>query len=213
MISLCASADGIGPLRSSKERLQEELAARDAVIEALTRQMELLQRQREKKKRSRDEGKPRKQSLIQSIARRFSLHQYLKSGRERCVEDTNVWSATDSNYNVVVIDKTAENKTEQIPRTKSVTAIDNLLYSSHSIWNLSSSSTNLLLYEQEEYTLEDILSGKSKGSIRLDNEGCMLVYGCPKELVHLLDADYVAERERRWLLRHDFIDSLTGEQV
>lgn len=205
MISVCASAEAVSTFRSSKERLQEELAARDAVIETLTRQMEMLQKKKEK-----SGTKKRKSSFIDSIARRFSFHQRKESTLETCKSEYKL--EHDPYYDVTIVDHVHDGDQKSIPRSKSVSElrkprpIDHL-YNSCSIWNLSSSSCSMLLCDDVEYSLDDIFSGKSRGSINLDNEGCLLVYGCPKELVPLLDADFVAERERRWLLRYDFIEA------
>jgi hypothetical protein len=213
MLSLCASAENIGRTlhRSSKERLQSELAARDAIIEALRRQMEFLQTLENKRHK-----KKRKYSLIQSISRRFSLFNTKSKddGNDKEYECSIVVEPDIGNGDKMhaKIDNECDDLREK-PKAKScseLSGINNaLLYASVSLWHLQTSTSTLMPFNEEpEYTYEEFLSAQSHGSTNLDNEGCLLVYGCPKELVSLLKPDIVGDRQRRWMLRSEYIEAI-----
>jgi hypothetical protein len=127
-----------------------------------------------------------------------------------------------------------EEEEEEKPRAKScaeLAGINNAIYASASLWDLQGSASTSVLFSynaaaaaacnnyndnnnnicncnEPEYTYEQILSAQSDGSTNLDNEGCLLVYGCPKDLVPLLKPDVVDDRRRRWVLRMDYIEAI-----
>lgn len=177
MISLCSSADNILSLFKveSKERLEREVAVRDAIIETLRKQMNLM-------------------------------------------TDTTTYNGNndnnDNNDNTTTTsNRDSKNQEKNKPRASScsdLTKFDtmNSLYSSSLVWNLSGSGMEC--NDEVEYTYSQILNDDSEGSLNLDNDGCLLVYSCPKSLVKYLKSDFVEEQRRRWLLRSDFIVSLNN---